>query len=348
MTDLSGPVAADSVPGAAAFAGLTGAEASDQLLKHGPNAVEPAAPERWLRVLLRQFRGLIVAVLAAAAAVSFAFDDHAEGYAILVVIVPLTRQRRPMIDDSDTPPPHGQLLISKGWVQAAAMVVLFGFFVLGLLAYRTYIAGPPIPAQVLTDDDVAVFSGADVQEGQRIFLRTGLMQYGSIFGHGAYLGPDFTADYLRRAATHVHDGYERAGERSPAARVADEFKPPERSTGRCSKRRSRSTWCLHPAPDAGGLLRRDLEHVPLRSSATSARQPPADWTQHPKFSAPKAATFSTRAESAVWTVRPDPHRQVGPRHVHHPHLVAVLMTAGSLGRRCCGPEPRRHERPRGD
>ena len=26
------------------------------------------------------------------------------------------------------------------------------------------------------------------------------MEYGSIFGHGAYLGPDFTADYLHRAA----------------------------------------------------------------------------------------------------------------------------------------------------
>ena len=126
--------------------------------------------------------------------------------------------------DSDTAPPHGQLLVSKGWVQAAAMVVLFGFFVLGLLAYRTYIAGPPIPTQVVSDADVTVFSGADVQEGQRIFLRTGLMQYGSIFGHGAYLGPDFTADYLRRAATHVRDAYERAGERSPAERVADEFK----------------------------------------------------------------------------------------------------------------------------
>jgi nitric oxide reductase subunit B len=26
------------------------------------------------------------------------------------------------------------------------------------------------------------------------------MEYGSIFGHGAYLGPDFAADYLHRAA----------------------------------------------------------------------------------------------------------------------------------------------------
>ena len=41
------------------------------------------------------------------------------------------------------------LLISKGWVQAVILVVLFGFFVLGLLAYRTYEAKPPIPERVV-------------------------------------------------------------------------------------------------------------------------------------------------------------------------------------------------------
>ena len=42
---------------------------------------------------------------------------------------------------------HGrrELLVSKAWLQAVALVFLFGFFVLGLLAYRTYQADPPIP-----------------------------------------------------------------------------------------------------------------------------------------------------------------------------------------------------------
>ena len=39
------------------------------------------------------------------------------------------------------------------------------------------------------------------------FLPNGLMEYGTIFGHGAYLGPDFTADYLHRAALLVTDYY---------------------------------------------------------------------------------------------------------------------------------------------
>jgi nitric oxide reductase subunit B len=92
------------------------------------------------------------------------------------------------------------LLISKGWVQEVALVMLFGFFTLGLLAYRTYTDEPPIPDKVVDGAGNILFTGQDITAGQEIFLRNGLMEYGSIFGHGAYLGPDFTADYLHRAA----------------------------------------------------------------------------------------------------------------------------------------------------
>ena len=120
--------------------------------------------------------------------------------------------------------PNRQLLVSRAWIQGAALVVLVGFFILGLLAYRTYAAGPPIPALVVAEDGSAVFSGEDVRQGQRIFLRAGLMEFGSVFGHGAYLGPDFTADYLRRSALRVTETYERRGERDVGARVVADFK----------------------------------------------------------------------------------------------------------------------------
>src|SRR5207247_5938309 len=87
------------------------------------------------------------------------------------------------------------LLVSKAWLQAVAIVVVFGFFVLGLLAYRTYTDEPPIPRTVMGQDNQVLFTRQDVQAGQGVFLRNGLMEYGSVFGHGAYLGPDFTADY---------------------------------------------------------------------------------------------------------------------------------------------------------
>ncbi len=118
-----------------------------------------------------------------------------------------------------------ELLVSKGWIQAVALVVLFGFFVLGLLAYRTYAGEAPIPGRVVGPDGILLFTGTDILGGQQVFLKNGLMEYGSIFGHGAYLGPDFTADYLRRAATSVAKSYG-GGRTSEQARAqtAIEFK----------------------------------------------------------------------------------------------------------------------------
>lgn len=108
------------------------------------------------------------------------------------------------------------MLISKGWIQAVVIVVLCGFLILGILAYRTYTDEPPIPSQVVDPGGQALFSGTDVIAGQEVFLRNGLMEYGSIFGHGAYLGPDFTADYLHRAALIAIDHY--GGPSSEAAK----------------------------------------------------------------------------------------------------------------------------------
>src|SRR5215217_9669027 len=107
------------------------------------------------------------------------------------------------------------MLIAKGWVQAVLLVVLFGFFVLGLLAYRTYDAKPPIPDRVVDPQGQVLYTKDDVSKGQKVFLHNGLMEYGSAFGHGAYLGPDFTADYLRRSSAFVRRSY--GGARSDSA-----------------------------------------------------------------------------------------------------------------------------------
>jgi nitric oxide reductase subunit B len=109
-----------------------------------------------------------------------------------------------------------EFLIARGWVQATLLVVVFGFFVLGLLAYRTYQAKPPVPARVVDPAGRVLFTAGDVKRGQQVFLNHGLMEYGSAFGHGAYLGPDFTADYLRRSANFVRARY--GGPASDSAR----------------------------------------------------------------------------------------------------------------------------------
>lgn len=116
------------------------------------------------------------------------------------------------------------LLVARGWVQMTVLVLLFGFFVLGLLAYRTYTASPPIPDAAVDPAGRVVFTGADVRAGQGVFLHNGLMSYGSVLGHGAYLGPDFTADYLRRAAVHVLEQNGGSSSGDAAERTVRDFK----------------------------------------------------------------------------------------------------------------------------
>src|SRR5215470_4709977 len=115
-------------------------------------------------------------------------------------------------------------LLARGWIQAVILVFLFGFFVLGFLAYRTYTGEPPIPGKVVDPDGHLLFTRANIMAGQGTFLRNGLMEYGSIFGHGAYLGPDYTADYLHRAALMVRQHYASQGSDRSAAQAVADFK----------------------------------------------------------------------------------------------------------------------------
>src|SRR5471030_180983 len=116
------------------------------------------------------------------------------------------------------------MMVSRTWVQVDALVLLFGFTVLGFLAFRTYETGPPIADRVVAQDGQVLFTGADVTKGQQIFLSDGLMENGSIFGHGAYLGPDFTADYLHRAAEIATREYGGSGSDTARQRVIEDFK----------------------------------------------------------------------------------------------------------------------------
>ena len=117
-----------------------------------------------------------------------------------------------------------EFLISKGWIQAAVLVVLVGFFVLGLLAYRTYQAQPPVPGRVVGANGDVLFTGEDISRGQQVFLHNGLMEYGSVFGHGAYLGPDYTADYLRRSSDLVRASFGGADSDRAVRRTIEELR----------------------------------------------------------------------------------------------------------------------------
>ena len=96
---------------------------------------------------------------------------------------------------------------SSRWIQSIVLTFVVGFAILGYLAIRIYRESPPVPARVVSESGQTIFTGEDIRAGQEAFLTYGLMQYGSIYGHGAYLGPDFTADYLHRLAVEMHRAY---------------------------------------------------------------------------------------------------------------------------------------------
>lgn len=97
---------------------------------------------------------------------------------------------QPLGEDDDPPSPW--------WLRSVAIVMVLGFAGLITVTTLSYRDAPPIPALVLDAQGAALFSGADISEGQAVFLRYGLMANGSIWGHGAYLGPDYSAEALHR------------------------------------------------------------------------------------------------------------------------------------------------------
>src|SRR5215467_8409462 len=93
--------------------------------------------------------------------------------------------------------------LSPWWRRALVCLMVAGFSALGYLASRVYRDAPPIPARVVGPGGATLFTRQDIIIGQQIFLSHGLMENGSIWGHGAYLGPDFSAQYLHTMALDI-------------------------------------------------------------------------------------------------------------------------------------------------
>jgi nitric oxide reductase large subunit len=89
--------------------------------------------------------------------------------------------------------------LSPWWKHAIVLIMAFGFTILIWRSVQTYSDAPPIPQRAVTASGETVFTHDDIVGGQRVFLKYGLMDNGTIWGHGAYLGPDLSADYL-----HMH------------------------------------------------------------------------------------------------------------------------------------------------
>lgn len=84
-----------------------------------------------------------------------------------------------------------------------AAVMIVSFSVLSWIGTRIYQEMPPIPNRVVTVDGAVVVDTGEVGAGQNVWQSLGGMQVGSIWGHGSYVAPDWTADWLHREAVFI-------------------------------------------------------------------------------------------------------------------------------------------------
>ena len=79
------------------------------------------------------------------------------------------------------------------WV-GFTVVVVASFLVLGWTGVRIYQEAPPIPDRIVTRDGAVLIDTGEISRGQNVWQAMGGMQVGSVWGHGAYVAPDWTAD----------------------------------------------------------------------------------------------------------------------------------------------------------
>ena len=89
--------------------------------------------------------------------------------------------------------------IRRLWLILASSMILM-FAVLLYFGREIYHQAPPIPERVETVSGEVLYTRADIMRGQGVWQSMGGMQQGSVWGHGSYLAPDWSADWLRREA----------------------------------------------------------------------------------------------------------------------------------------------------
>jgi len=90
------------------------------------------------------------------------------------------------------------------WI-AFALVLFASFLVLGWIGTRIHDEMPPLVNKVVTTEGTVVIDAGEISAGQNVWQSLGGMEVGSIWGHGSYVAPDWTADWLHREAVFILD-----------------------------------------------------------------------------------------------------------------------------------------------
>ena len=94
----------------------------------------------------------------------------------------------------------------KLWV-SLVLVVSGTFMILGFFGREIYRQAPPIPDRVVDESGAELFTSEDILDGQQVWQSIGGQQVGSVWGHGAYQAPDWSADWLHREALAMRENW---------------------------------------------------------------------------------------------------------------------------------------------
>jgi len=111
----------------------------------------------------------------------------------------------------------------KLWLCFLAVMTI-SFAVLLYYGYEIYRQAPPIPDKVVTVDGSVLFTGQDIKDGQNVWQSMGGQEIGTVWGHGAYQAPDWSADWLHKEAVFILEKLAMQTDNMSFEKITDERK----------------------------------------------------------------------------------------------------------------------------
>ncbi|HMZ50705.1 MAG TPA: nitric-oxide reductase large subunit [Candidatus Sumerlaeota bacterium] len=104
--------------------------------------------------------------------------------------------------------PKGEISVNIKFLWSAlAAVLILSLAVLGYYGWDIYRKAPPIPERIVSEGGEVLYTKKQILDGQNVWQSMGGQQVGSIWGHGAYVAPDWSADWLHREALILADHF---------------------------------------------------------------------------------------------------------------------------------------------
>ena len=107
----------------------------------------------------------------------------------------------------------------KGLRNAAIVAFILSMAALLVGGYFAMEKIPPVPEKVVSGENLLT-DHTSIMQGQDVYQHYGLMDHGSVWGHGTLRGMDFSADTLHKIGQHMRD-FMAAGNQPRAGAMTD-------------------------------------------------------------------------------------------------------------------------------